>query len=297
MIAVVGHAVHVPGASGDQLLGADAGRTMPPAQDARLVLGRKGLLYKEPATVLALCAVQRALGLPDGPVAAALGAPSRTAVVVSSNLGNVHTVTDMARRAEESSFKEISPLETPNASSNVIAGTIAIRFGATGPNVTLCNGATSGLDAVRLGARLLHADRADLVVVAGVEPGDPIASALAARRAPHAFAGKDPRPLREAAAAVVLARGTTGVLLGEWGRGATPTGADLGLPAHGRRVAAGEVVDLTERLGDTYGAQGVLHTACAAAWLTRRGEGSALVTAGDAAEGHLWTRLSLEGGR
>ncbi|HEU4425171.1 MAG TPA: hypothetical protein VFR67_21795, partial [Pilimelia sp.] len=38
----------------------------PPAERAGLVVGRKGLLYKEPATRLALCAVHRALGLPPG---------------------------------------------------------------------------------------------------------------------------------------------------------------------------------------------------------------------------------------
>jgi monoamine oxidase len=38
-------------------------------------------------------------------------------------------------------------MDLPNASSNVVASSVAIRFGLRGPNLMLCNGATSGLDA------------------------------------------------------------------------------------------------------------------------------------------------------
>ncbi|WP_457030397.1 beta-ketoacyl synthase N-terminal-like domain-containing protein [Kitasatospora sp. P5_F3] len=299
MIAVTGYAVHVPGASAEDLLGAVADPAgMWPADEVKHVLGRKGLLFKEPATRLALCAAQRALGLPDGPVTGPVPGADRTAVVVSSNLGNVHTVTDIVRRVQADSFKEVSPLDTPNASSNVIASTIAIRFGITGPNFMLCNGATSGLDAVRLGARLLRADRADRVLVVGVEPADETATALAARRDPAAFGGREPRPLREAAAAVLLSRADRGVLIDAAGSGQPPSGEDdLALVAYGRPLPAEVVVDLTGRLGETYGAQGVLQVACATAWLTSRGYGTAVLSGGDAVEGHGWLRLSVQGER
>lgn len=304
-ITVSGYAVHVPGASAEELLGAVSDpATMWPADEVKHVLGRKGLLFKEPATRLAMCAAQRALLLPDGPVAEPVADAARTAVVVSSNLGNVQTVTDIVRRVQAASFKEVSPLDTPNASSNVIASTIAIRFGITGPNFMLCNGATSGLDAVRLGARLIRAGRADRVLVVGVEPADPTATALARRRDPAAFEGREPQPLREGAAAVVLSGaggsgpGDDGVLLGESGFGEAPADEfDLALPGFGQKIAAGTVVDLTERLGETYGAQGVLQVACAAAWLTARGHGTALVAAGDEVEGRGWLRLSSGGAR
>lgn len=67
-----------------------------PADQAYTLLGRKGLLYKEPATRLALCAAHRALGLPDGARPDVPLDPG-TAVVAASNLGNVATVVDVTR--------------------------------------------------------------------------------------------------------------------------------------------------------------------------------------------------------
>lgn len=147
------------------------------AADARQVLGRKGLLAKEPATRLALCAVHRALGCPDG------ARPDRpldpgTAVVVSSNLGNIGTVAEVTRVVARDGGRAVSPLTAPNASSNVIAGAVALWFRFGGPNLMLCSGEAAGLDAVVTAVRLLRAGRARRVVVAGAEPDDPDAAAL-----------------------------------------------------------------------------------------------------------------------
>ncbi|MCI4066466.1 hypothetical protein MRQ36_29485 [Micromonospora sp. R77] len=113
------------------------------AADAPAVLGRKGLLYKEPATRLALCAVHRALGLPDGARPGTALDPD-TAVVASSNLGNIGTVVDVARTVAREGGRGVSLMAAPNASSNVVAGTVALWFRFGGPNLMLCNGETSG---------------------------------------------------------------------------------------------------------------------------------------------------------
>jgi 3-oxoacyl-[acyl-carrier-protein] synthase II len=308
-VVISGFAAHVPGVPPAQLGGAadDVTRMCAP-EDARELLGRKGLLYKEPATLLALCAVQRALGLPPGRPAGPVAAPGRTAVVVSSNLGNVHTVCDIVTRIRAASYREIGPLETPNASSNVIASAIAIRFGAKGPNLSVCNGATSGVDAVRVGARLIRAGRADKVLVVGAEPTDETASSLVKLRDVGAFAGIEAHPLRAAAAAVVLERddlaetrhavvGDATVLApGPWP--SVAAGPGLALPPYGERLAGTPElsVDLTERLGETYGALGVLQTAVAAAWLRGRGEDTtAVLAAGDRIDGYA--ALTLHGPR
>jgi hypothetical protein len=76
---VTGWGIHVPGfAIGHVIEGGDLSTACPPER-AHELLGNRGLLYKEPATRLALCAVQQALGLsasarqsdapPDGRVA------------------------------------------------------------------------------------------------------------------------------------------------------------------------------------------------------------------------------------
>ncbi|MFI6213461.1 beta-ketoacyl synthase N-terminal-like domain-containing protein [Nocardia brasiliensis] len=293
-VAIGGYSVHVPEASAEDVYGSADAAVMVAAAEAKTVLGRKGLLYLEPATLLALCAVQRALGLPEGrrPELPLAGA-DRTAVVVSSNLGNVGTVTDMVQRVAEESFRAVSPLELPNASSNVIAAAIALRYGFTGPNLMICNGATSGVDAIRIGAGLIAAGRADRVVVVGVEPADETATALLSTRPDDSGAA----PLRAAAACVVLDSGeSTGIEVGTHGFaevfGTVAAGdEELWLVPAGLGLGAKRRIDLTERLGDTYGALGVLQVAIAAHLLETEDVAGAVVTAGDPRDGYGWLRL------
>ncbi|MFF4794816.1 beta-ketoacyl synthase N-terminal-like domain-containing protein [Streptomyces sp. NPDC001276] len=305
-VTVTTHALHVPSladAPADSAAAATArdlfDRVAPePAcapDQAHTVLGRKGLLFKEDSTRLALCAVHRAFGLPPGKLTEPLPAAEHTAVVVSSNLGNAQTVRDIAVGMRAGSAHDVSPLNGPNASSNVIASTLAIRYGFTGPNLMVCSGATAGLDAVRLGALLLRSERARRVVVVGVEPGDDTARALAALH-PDTTAA----PLRPAAACVVLETGGDGPRLGDVRRHPRPDEAAedptastaLRLTAPGTAAQGG--IDLTAYLGEVYGALGVVQLAAAAAWLSagqRREPGGALITCGDGEDGYASVRL------
>lgn len=282
-VGVTAWAVHVPGLSEVDLAGGGPGPACGPDRAAE-VLGRKGLLGKEASTRLALCAVHRAFGLGPGRPAAPLPGADRTAVVVSSNLGNVGTVCSVLDEMRARSGRAVSPLQAPNASSNVIASTIAIWYGFAAANLMVCSGATGGLDAVRLAALLLRAGRADRVVVVGVEPEDEPSVALAA-------AGPVDAPLRAAAACVVLERAEAGLLLGPVSYGPGPdVGAggpvDLELgPDGGDPVAA---------LGDTYGAHGVLQLAVAAATLTAT-PGTARLRCGDPEDGYAAVRLATAG--
>lgn len=311
-VAVTAHALHIP--EPPELPDVPADMAAATARDlcrsvapepacgpdlAHTVLGRKGLLFKEDATRLALCAVHRAFGLPPGKLTEPLSGAEHTAVVVSSNLGNVQTVREIVAGMRAGSAHDVSPLHGPNASSNVIASTLAIRYGFTGPNLTVCSGATSGLDAVRLAALLLRGERARRVVVVGVEPGDETARDLAALH-PDAAA-----PLRPAAACVVLENGAEddayGWRLGPVRRHTRPddTAEDPAAPTALRLTAPGAPApgggtDLTAYLGEVYGALGVVQLALAAAWLSaegRSGPGGALITCGDGEDGYASVRL------
>ncbi|WP_019813086.1 beta-ketoacyl synthase N-terminal-like domain-containing protein, partial [Saccharomonospora saliphila] len=181
---ITGTGVVLPGAHDPASLSGGRPASAEPV-DPALLVGRKGLRYKDRATRLAYCAADAALreaGLTtgDGPATAdALTVPSAsTGVVASSTLGNVDTVVRACEVIRSETVTGTSPMDLPNASSNVIASSVAIRFGLRGPNLMVCNGATGGLDAVRWAVTMLAAGRAERMLVLGVEPDTDEARAL-----------------------------------------------------------------------------------------------------------------------
>jgi 3-oxoacyl-[acyl-carrier-protein] synthase II len=270
-LAVTAQAAHLPGFADDP--------ACDPARAADL-LGRKGLLAKEPATRLALCAVHRALGRPARAPKPTGPADPDTAVVVGSNLGNVGTVSEIARQLRDTGPRSVSPLEAPNASSNVIASTVAIWFRFGGPNLTVCSGATAGLDALWVAALLLRARRANRVVVVAAEPDDPDAVRVHAMRR----GGPAGVPLRAGAGCVVVepvetARDPLAVLY------LREVPGDAGTPA----------VTPTGDFGDTYGAAGLIDTCLATARVAADpAAGPVRVVCGDPVDG--WRELFVRSG-
>lgn len=201
-LLVEGAALHLPGVVPAEALQRALGRpagawAQHAAEPAAAVVGRKGLRYAEPATRLALCAVHRALNLPPGGKPAP-GLHPGTAVIGCSDLGNVDVVARVAGTVAEEGGRAVSVLDAPNVSSNVLASTVAQRFGFGGPNLMLCSGPDSGSAGLLLAALLLRADRAERVVLVGAEPADDVARAL------HAADG-GPHQLAAGAACLVLA--------------------------------------------------------------------------------------------
>ncbi|MYV58317.1 3-oxoacyl-ACP synthase [Streptomyces sp. SID4931] len=149
----------------------DPGPVDAPPVEPRELVGKKGLRYKDRATQLAYCAADAALrnaGLVDEE-GLRVPAPS-VGVVASSNYGNLDTIVRAMDTITRETSAAASPMDLPNASSNVVAASVAIRFGLRGPNLMLCNGATSGLDAVHWALNLIEGGRASRVLVLGVEP-------------------------------------------------------------------------------------------------------------------------------
>ena len=192
-------------------------------------------------------------------------------------------------------MREVSPLDAPNASSNVIASTIAIRFRFGGPNLMVCSGTTSGLDALALSRLLLQPGRADRVVVVGAEPDDAVAARLDHRRATRS---RQSGPLRAAAAAVILvpasAASPASPVVGPvpWSR-AWPDVDVRERPSvfiGPREIAphAVRVLDLDRRIGAAYGALGILQLALGASLVSAAPRGWAprvAIACGDLAEG------------
>ncbi|MFI7314538.1 beta-ketoacyl synthase N-terminal-like domain-containing protein [Streptomyces hygroscopicus] len=293
-VVVTGVGLALPGAATPGALlrrAAPAAGPAPEPFDTAVRIGRRGHRYKDRATRLALCAALDALR--DAALIPADGeevtVPGDTVgVVASSNLGNLDTACLTAAAIAERSAMDLSPMSLPNASSNVIASWVAIRHGLRGPNLMLCNGATSGLDAVHWGATLVAAGRVRRAVVIGVETHNAVVEDLLGRPADE---------LLDGAAALVVegarwaeARGVpAAAALGPYERRAgltgciealLPGGAAPGVWFTPERYAerpAGAVpvpetvprYDVTDAVGRSSGALGVLQCAAAVGWLTR----------------------------
>ncbi|MFG2581186.1 beta-ketoacyl synthase N-terminal-like domain-containing protein [Streptomyces malaysiensis] len=310
-VVITGVGLAVPGASTpDALLRRTACPVTGPDPepfDTAARIGRRGHRYKDRATRLALCAALEALRdadlLPsdresDSPAGGPSDGPSdretvtvpgdTIGVVASSNLGNLDTACLTTTAIAERSAVDLSPMSLPNASSNVIASWVAIRHGLRGPNLMLCNGPTSGLDAVHWGAALVAAGRVRRVVVVGAETHNAVVEDLLGRSAGE---------LLDGAAALVVegarwaeARGARGVAaLGPYERRAGLTGCVEALlpdaaapgvwftPERYTEGPAGAVpvpravprYDVTGVVGRASGALGVLQCVAAVGWLAR----------------------------
>ncbi|WP_424888604.1 beta-ketoacyl synthase N-terminal-like domain-containing protein [Streptomyces sp. XH2] len=283
---VSGVGLAVPGLTfPDELLGA----VREGGFDPHTGLTGREMRHKDRASRLALRAAEPALrdaGLHDGK--AFTGDGDTTAVVVSSNFGILDSVCAFADVIARDTVTGLSPLGLPQTSSNVIAGSVAMRHGLRGPSITLCNGPTSGLDAVYWARGLIASGRAETALVIGVEPsGDAVTKLLG-------------EPVFDGAAALVLeardrgARPRAVIGAGAYARGADPSAAvaaalggrspgavDLWLPGEDACGApsGGPAFDLTARLGRCSGALGVLQCAAAVAHFDRHADQDAAVLA------------------
>jgi 3-oxoacyl-[acyl-carrier-protein] synthase II len=292
--AVTGVGLAVPGVRTPQQLRAARPDDAAPVDPAAR-LGKKGLRYKDRATQLALCCADEALrdaGLlgEDGLTVPGEG----IALLVASNYGNVDTVCNIVGMiAAEDSAGGLSPMDAPNASSNVIASTLAIKYGLRGPNLMLCNGPTSGLDAVRWAAALIRSGRAERALVLGVEPDNEAVRRLTG-------AGR----LVDGAAAVVLEPPGCGPARGAVERalvgGTVRTGGvracldrlgadapavwfgpgDGSDPADGAQLPGVPRYDLSGEWGESSAALGVLQCAGAVGWFASGGAGPVYAVAG-----------------
>lgn len=275
--------------------------------DPTPLLGR-GFRYKDRATKMALLAAKRALEqarLLDAEGAVIEG--EAIGVAVSSNFGNLDTACRVAEVIRAETITGTSPMDLPNASSNVIASSVAIKFGLHGPNLMICNGDSSGLDAVYWADVLIRSGRVGTALVIGVETSNPTVDALAGAmfdgaaglvlqspetaRRPGARAlatvggyARRAEAARSAEAALARSEHPVGLLLA--GGTPRPPGAEQA-KAH----------DLDLAWGPASGALGVLQCVAGASWLTEGGHGAVLACAGTDDDGHAALVLSGAGAR
>ncbi len=162
----------------DQLVGMGTPVTIScrvPAFDPDAELGRGASRRLDRFTHLAVIAARDAIAH------AGLSAPGeeritavdadRTGILLGSGIGGAETWAEEYPRYLDKGPGRVSPMFVPKMLSNTAAGTVAIRSGARGPNMTVNTACAAGASAIHVARDLLRSGAADVMLAGGVEAG------------------------------------------------------------------------------------------------------------------------------
>jgi 3-oxoacyl-[acyl-carrier-protein] synthase II len=122
--------------------------------------------WKSPVFRYSMLVVHRALAKAGITITPELS--PRVAVTFSTAIGGLDAVVD-ADRALVASGALPLPYMNPNSCVNMIAGKLSILSGATGPCITTVTACATGSTSIAMGALLIDAGRADVVVTGAVD--------------------------------------------------------------------------------------------------------------------------------
>jgi len=95
--------------------------------------------------------------------------PTRLGVYMGSGIGGIHTLeTECAKMATKGPSR-ISPHFIPMMISNIAAGTVAIRFNAQGPCVSVTTACATGTNSIGEAYRVIKHGYADAIIAGGTE--------------------------------------------------------------------------------------------------------------------------------
>jgi len=150
------------GAGDDELTGvaagtmaADPAELLPPVQARRLDRSQQA----------ALVAAAEAWADAGSPAVD----PERLAAVIGTGIGGVQTLLREDDIRETSGARRVSPRTVPMLMPNAAAALISIAYGARAGSYTPVSACSSGAEAIALGARLIRAGEADVVIAGGTE--------------------------------------------------------------------------------------------------------------------------------
>lgn len=95
----------------------------------------------------------------------------RVGVLLGSGIGGAETWAAEYPRYIEKGPAKTSPMFIPKMLSNTAAGTVAMRTGARGPNMTVNTACAAGASAIHLARDLIRSGAADVMLAGGVEAG------------------------------------------------------------------------------------------------------------------------------
>ncbi|KHK96694.1 3-oxoacyl-ACP synthase [Microbacterium mangrovi] len=138
-----------------------------------------GRMAVDPATLLAPVVARRADRSQQAALVAAAEAwadagspqvdPERLASAIGTGIGGVHTLLHEDDVLETQGLRRVSPRAVPMLMANAAAALVSIEYGAQAGSYTPVSACSSGAEAIALGARLIRAGEADVVIAGGTE--------------------------------------------------------------------------------------------------------------------------------
>jgi 3-oxoacyl-[acyl-carrier-protein] synthase II len=93
----------------------------------------------------------------------------RIGVLVGSGIGGLPMIEQTHQDYIDRGARRISPFFVPASIINMISGHVSIKFGFTGPNLSIVTACTTGLHAIGEAGRLIEYGDADVMVAGGAE--------------------------------------------------------------------------------------------------------------------------------
>jgi 3-oxoacyl-[acyl-carrier-protein] synthase II len=149
--------------------------------------------------------------------------PARVAVVVGTGIGGIMTLEDQVFVYLEKGPQRVSPFFVPMMMANATAGTIAMEYGWTGPNLCIATACAASANAIGEAARLIRDDTADAVMTGGAEACMvPTAISAFARMTALSTRNDEPqlasRPFDADRDGFVMGEGAAALVLERWDR-------------------------------------------------------------------------------
>jgi 3-oxoacyl-[acyl-carrier-protein] synthase II len=149
--------------------------------------------------------------------------PARSAVIIGTGIGGLITLEEQTHVYHEKGAARVSPFLVPMMMANATAGTIAMQFGWTGPNLCIATACAASAHAIGEAARLIRDGTADVVMTGGTESClTPTAISAFARMT--ALSGRNDapekasRPFDAGRDGFVMGEGGAALVLEDWDR-------------------------------------------------------------------------------
>ncbi|HEY8339458.1 MAG TPA: beta-ketoacyl-ACP synthase II [Egibacteraceae bacterium] len=140
-----------------------------PGFDPVALLGRKAARRLDRFVQLAIVAAREAVA--DSGLDPATWDATRVGVVIGCGMGGAETWETQHSRMLEHGPARVSPLLIPMLVPNMVAGHLAMEFGAKGPNLVTATACASGATAIGTARDLLRTGACDIVITGGTEAG------------------------------------------------------------------------------------------------------------------------------